>query len=322
MKKYILRRLIYGALSAFLVSIIIFVIMRIAPGDVAAMIAASENEEGASPEATQERIDAIREEIGLNRPLVVQYYTWQGSWLIGDWGNSLYNSRSVWGEFKRKVPVSIELALFSLLLSTALGIPAGIIMATKQDKWPDYWVRMASLAGLSVPNFWIGTMLIVGGVYLFEWSPRLQYHSIFDDPFGNLSMLFWPSIVLGVSGMAGTARMMRSTMLEVLRQDYIRTAHAKGLKQVVILYRHAVKNALLPVVTQIGITFATLIGGSVIIERVFALPGVGNLLVEGMSYRDYTVVQSLVLMFAIWVVLSNLITDLVYGWLDPRISYS
>ena len=321
MKKYIIRRLIFGAFSALLVSVIIFVIMRVAPGDVAAMIAASENEEGASPEATQERIDAIRKEIGLDRPLIVQYYTWLGGWLTGDWGNSLYNSRSVWGEFRAKAPVSVQLALMSLTFSTTMGIPAGIIMAIKQDKWQDYIVRVVTLGGLSMPNFWIGTMLIVGGVYLLEWSPRLQYHSIFDDPYANLSMFFWPAIVLGFQASAGVGRMMRSTMLEVLRQDYIRTAHAKGLKHVVILYRHAVKNALLPVVTQIGISFSILIGGSVVMERVFALPGMGNLLVEGMSYRDYTVVQSLILMFAIWVVMSNLITDLVYGWLDPRIRY-
>ena len=318
MQRYILRRVILGALTAFLVSLMIFAILRIAPGDVALMIAMADGEE---VEFTQQQIDDIREQLGLNAPLPVQYFTWMGDMLTGDWGTSLFNERRIWDEFKRKLPVTLELSLMAVTLSTLLGIPTGIIMALKQDTWLDYGLRVFSLAGLSIPNFWIATMLLVFGMYVLDWNPRLGYTSFINDPAGNMSQYIWPAMIVGYSSMATKARMMRSTMLEVLRQDYIRTAHAKGLRYYLVVTRHAMKNALLPVVTIIGLSFAAILGGSVIMERIFNLPGMGNFLVEGMNNRDYPVVQTLVLVFSMWIVMVNLVVDLSYGWLDPRVRF-
>lgn len=317
MQAYIARRLIYGALTGVLVSLLIFAILRIAPGDVALMIASA----GGEGIITEEVVESIREDLGLNDPLPVQYIKWAWGWATGDWGESMYNARSVWGDFKEKMPVTLELVIMTTTVSTLIAFPFGIIMALKQDTWIDYVIRVISLAGLSMPNFWTATLLLVGGMYLFDWNPRLEYKPITEDPLGNLSQYIWPALMLGFAASATKARMMRSTMLEVLRQDYIRTAHAKGLRAVVVTYRHALKNALLPVVTVIGVTIALTMGGTVIIERIFVLPGMGNFLVEGMNYRDYPVVQSLVLVFSMWVVFVNLVVDITYGWLDPRIRY-
>jgi len=270
---------------------------------------------------TVELLESIREELGLNKPLPVQYFVWLRDMVTLNWGSSMFSESSIWGEFTRKVPLTLELAIFSVILSTVLGIPVGIIMALRQDSVEDYVGRVFSLAGLSIPSFWGATMLIMIGIYFLSWSPRLTYVHIWDDPMANLSMFFWPAVITGYSSMATKARMMRSTMLEVLRQDYIRTANSKGLRYFVVVYRHAMKNALLPVLTIIGIQVSHILGGSVIMEQIFSLPGIGNYLIEGMGRRDYPVVQTLVMVFALWVVLINLATDLMYGWLDPRIRY-
>ncbi|MQF49145.1 ABC transporter permease [SAR202 cluster bacterium AC-647-N09_OGT_505m] len=318
MQRYIARRIALGMFTAALVTLLIFALLRIAPGDVAMMIATQDDPNAAITEAD---LDEIREQLGLNAPLPTQYVTWIRDVLTLDWGVSLYHGEGIWDTFKQKLPVTLELAIVSVALSTILGIPCGIIMALRQDTWLDYSLRIFSLAGLSIPNFWIATMLLVGGMYILNWNPRLQYESFLDDPGGNMSQFLWPSIIVGYSAMATKARMMRSTMLEVLRQDYIRTAHAKGLKHYSVVTRHALKNALLPVVTIVGLSIAGILGGSVIIERIFNLPGMGNMLVEAMNNRDYPVVQILVLIFAMWIVLVNLLVDLSYGWLDPRVRF-
>ena len=321
MQQYIMRRLMYGAVTTVLVSLFIFAIMRIAPGDVAMQIALDlvGGGEGGEEFVTVELLESIREELGLNKPLPVQYFVWLRDMVTLNWGSSMFSESSIWGEFTRKVPLTLELAIFSVILSTVLGIPVGIIMALRQDSVEDYVGRVFSLAGLSIPSFWGATMLIMIGIYFLSWSPRLTYVHIWDDPMANLSMFFWPAVITGYSSMATKARMMRSTMLEVLRQDYIRTANSKGLRYFVVVYRHAMKNALLPVLTIIGIQVSHILGGSVIMEQIFSLPGIGNYLIEGMGRRDYPVVQTLVMVFALWVVIINLVTDLMYGWLDPRI---
>ena len=321
MQRYIARRIILGALTALLVSLLIFAILRIAPGDVAMMIAL-DLLGGEAAEITEEDLDRIREQVGLDASLPVQYITWLGDVLTLDWGVSLFSGTSVWDEFKARMPVTLELVIIAQTIAILLGIPAGIMMALKRDTWIDYVVRVVSLAGLSMPSFWTATLLLVGGMYLFSWTPPLQYVPLMEDPMANLKMFFWPAMTLGYVSAATKARMMRSTMLEVLRQDYIRTAHAKGLRNAVVTYRHALKNAFIPVITVIGVTFAVTMGGSVIIERIFVLPGIGNYLVTGMNQRDYTVVQSLIMVFAMWVVAINLLVDLTYGWLDPRIRYN
>ena len=320
MKQYIARRVLYGILTVFLVSLLIFALMRIAPGDVALMIA-EQNSGGEGSDITPEKLEEIREALGLNDPLHVQYFKWITNFVQGDWGRSLFTQRDVFDEFKLKFPVTLELVILSQIIAIVLGIPAGILMAIKQDSWIDYVLRIVSLAGLSLPSFWSATLLLLGGAYFFMWNPALGKNEITEAPIANLRQYFWPAIMLGYISAATKSRMMRSTMLEVLRQDYIRTAKSKGLSAYIVTARHAMKNSLIPVVTVIGITTALALGGSVVMERVFSLPGIGNFILEGMLSRDFPVVQSIVLFFAMAVILVNLLVDLSYGWFDPRVRY-
>ncbi len=320
MQAYLARRIILGGMTALLVSLLIFAILRIAPGDVAMMIA-MEITGGEASDITEEDLQAIRESVGLNAPLPQQYINWLFDILRLDWGTSMFSGTEVLDEFKSRIPITLQLVIMAQGLAISLGIPAGVIMALRRDTWIDYTVRIFSLAGLSVPSFWTATLLLVGGMYLLDWNPRLKYVPFVDDPVENLKQFIWPAVMLGYISSATQARMMRSTMLEVLRQDYIRTAHAKGLKSFVVVYRHTLKNALIPVVTVIGVTFALTMGGSIIIEQIFSLPGIGRLMIEGMNQRDYPVVQSLVTVFSMWVVFVNLLVDLTYGVLDPRVRY-
>jgi peptide/nickel transport system permease protein len=314
MAEYVTRRLLLGVLTGVLVSLIIFALLRIAPGDVVDAILGGEAEVF-SEEVRQQ----LREQLGLDRPLPTQYIVFMKDFVTLNWGLSLYTKTDIWGQIKKKLPVTLQLAVTTVTISVLLGIPAGIIMALKQDTWMDYLIRIVSLAGLSIPNFFTATLIVLGGAFYFNWSPRLIYVTPFDDPRGNFIMFLWPALALGWTTQATKARMMRSTMLEVLRQDYIRTAHAKGLRYFVVVYRHAMKNALLPVVTIIGLSVAHILGGSVIMETVFLLPGMGRYVVESLRNWDYPVVQTLTLFFSIWIVLTNLVVDLSYGWLDPRV---
>jgi len=324
MGKYVVRRVLLGALTALVVSLMVFGLMRIAPGDVALMIV-----EGQAGEYwTQEQYEAIKLELGLDAPLYQQYFEWLFGFMMFDWGTSLYTGQDVWDAFTDKIPVTLELAFFTVILSVIIGIPIGVIMALRQDTWVDYCLRIFSLAGLSIPSFWLGTLVIVAGLYFWRWSPSIVYIPPFTTEkwgegslSGNFVQFIWPCLIGGYVSMATKSRMMRSTMLEVLRQDYIRTAHSKGLRNFVVVTRHALKNALIPVITVIGITIAFTIGGSVVTERVFILPGVGDMMVTAMSNRDFPIVQSLVLFFAMWIVITNLVVDLSYGWLDPRIRF-
>lgn len=320
MHRYLARRLIFGVLTTVLVSVLVFALMRIAPGDVAQSVAAQQagGEEGT---VSEEDLERIREALGLNRPLHIQYLSWMGGFIRGDWGDSLFTRRPVFDEFQKKIAVTIEIVVASELIAIALGIPAGILMALRQDSKTDYVIRILSLAGLSIPSFLTATLLLVFGAYWFRWNPPIGYVPLWEDPVINFQQFVWPAVMVGYISAATKARMMRSTMLEVMRQDYIRTAHAKGLRERVVTARHALKNAFIPVITVIGITMALSLGGSVVIERVFELPGIGRYILDGMLQRDYPVVQSLVLVFAAAVILVNLIVDISYGWLDPRVRY-
>jgi peptide/nickel transport system permease protein len=314
MLEYTARRLMLGVLTAVLVSLLIFAILRIAPGDVVDIILGGEGEFYSEETAQQ-----LRQQLGLNRSLPMQYIVFMKDFATFNWGTSLVDRKEIWPQIKAKLPVTLQLSLMTLVLSVSFGIPAGIIMALKQDTWIDYIIRVVSLAGLSVPNFWTGTLIVLGGVLFFNWSPKLEYVSPFEDLRANFFMFLWPALATAWVSQATKGRMMRSTMLEVLRQDYIRTAHAKGLRYFVVVYRHALKNALLPVITIIGLTLAVTIGGSVIIETIFLLPGMGQFLVYSLTRWDYPVVQTLVLFFSGWIVITNLLIDLSYGWLDPRV---
>ena len=321
MQTYVLRRMLLGLITVALVSVIIFVFLRVAPGDVA-LIVAMQGDDTIDPNMIDPLLlETIREELGLHYSLPEQYLRWMGGMLTLDWGTSFYTGAIVYEEFLKRAPVTLQLAISTITISVLLGIPAGVIMALRQDTWADYVVRLVSLVGLSIPSFWIGTLMIVVGMLYFEWSPRLEYIAPWDDFSANMSMFFFPAIATASVSMATKARMMRSTMLEVLRQDYIRTAHAKGLRYLVVVWRHAVKNAMLPVITIIGIQIAFVVGGSVIMETIFQLPGMGTLLIRSMNQRDYEVVQSFVAVVSTWIVFTNLMVDLAYAWLDPRIRF-
>ena len=320
MKEYLIRRLLFGLLTVFVVSALIFALLRIAPGDVALLIAEA-NSGGEGIDVSEEDLEEIREKLGLNDPLHIQYFSWITGFMVGDWGNSLFTGRDVFDEFKLKFPVTLELVIFSQIIAILLGLPAGILMALKQNSWVDYVIRILSLAGLSLPSFWSATLLLLGGAYFFMWNPQLGSFALTEEPWQNIQQFFWPAMMLGYISAATKARMMRSTMLEVLRQDYIRTAKAKGLTQYVVTARHALKNAFIPVITVIGITTALSLGGSVVMERVFSMPGLGGFILEGMLSRDFPIVQSIVLFFAMAVIFVNLLIDISYGWFDPRVRY-
>ncbi len=319
MQAYILRRLLLAVLTVAMVSLLIFIILRVAPGDVAMMVYTQGDDDIVAID--EDALQRIRENLGLADPLHLQYLKWVGNMLTLDWGTSYFHGGSVWEDFKEKLPVTLQLALMTITISVIVAIPIGIMMALKQDTWIDYVLRIVSLGGISVPSFWFATLILVAGLYWFSWSPRLEYVPPWEAPLDNIRMFVWPAITLGWVTSATKARMMRSSMLEVLRQDYIRTAHAKGLRNMVVVYRHAMKNAMLPVVTIIGISFALIAGGSVIIESIFSLPGLGRFLVEAMNSRDYNIVQSLVAFFSVWIIIANLLVDLTYGFLDPRVRY-
>lgn len=319
MQAYIIRRLLLACLTVAMVSTLIFAILRIAPGDVALMVYTQGDE--SIQEIDPVALEAIRVQLGLDVPLFQQYTTWVTNMLLLDWGESYFHGGKVFDDWKRKLPITLQLAFMTITISTIIAIPIGIMMALRQDTWLDYTLRIVSLGGISIPSFWFATMILVVGLYFFSWSPRLDYVSFGEDPWENIKMFIFPALTLGWVTSATKSRMMRSSMLEVLRQDYIRTAHAKGLRYYVVVVRHALKNALLPVITIIGISFALIAGGSVIIETIFQLPGIGRFLVEAMNQRDYNIVQALVAFFSVWIIFANLLVDLTYGVVDPRVRY-
>ena len=314
MGRYIVRRLLMIIPVLFGVTLIVFFAMRVVPGDLAEVTLG----EYATPEALQE----FREDYGLDDPLVVQYLRWVGGLLRFDLGDSLRaNDQPVLDEILRRLPVTLELAAFALVVSLAVSMPAGIISATRQDTVSDYVARIVSMFGLAVPSFVIGSLMITLPAIWFGWIPPIRYTPFSRDPTANLSQFILPGIALGAA-LAGTVtRMVRSQLLEVLHQDYIRTAHAKGLADRRVIVRHALKNALIPVATIVGLQLGGLLGGTIIIESIFALPGIGRLMVESVTLRDYPTVQGVVVFMSFAYVLVNLLIDLSYAWIDPRIRY-
>lgn len=318
MKAYVLKRALLFVPVLFLVSAIIFTIMRIVPGDVADQILAGPEGEG---RYSQQDYDALRHRLGLDRPLHEQYIAWVGSILRLDLGRSLLSNEAVLDELVRRLPLTLELALVTLVVSLLVAIPAGVLSAIRQDSLADHLVRTLSIGGLTLPTFWTGSLLIIGLIHAFAWTPPIGYTPLWSDPATNIQQMVFPAVVLGYYYAAYIARMTRATMLEVLRQDYIRTAWAKGLRQRVVVFRHALKNAFLPVVTLSAFQFGHLLGGTVIMESLFTLPGVGSALVFSVLNRDYPVVQAVILLIASFVLLINLFVDILYAWLDPRIRY-
>ena len=315
MQRYIIGRLLLMVPTLLGVAILTFVIMRVVPGDVVAL---RYSQSGSVP---QEVIDRERDQLGLNKPLYEQFADFMGGIARLDFGRSLWTDRPVTEEIQGRLGISIELAILSTLLATALALPLGVIAAVKQDSWIDYVIRVFSIGGLAMPSFWLGILAILTLVVLFQWAPPLIFVPIWDDPIENLSQLIWPALVVGYRYSAVATRMTRSSVLEVLRDDYVRTARAKGLRETVVIVRHALRNSLLPVITVISLEFAFLFGGLVVTEQVFNVNGLGKLLVDAVAQRDYTLVQALVLLFSFVFVFVNFIVDVLYGVLDPRIRY-
>ncbi len=320
MAKYALRRLVLILPTLVLLSMLVFLVMRVLPGDVARTIMGEEV--GATNVTIKMSLETLRHRLGLDKPLYIQYLDWLWHLARLDFGDSLISGKSIAAEIVQRAPITLELAVIAKIISLVLGIPIGILSAVRQNSWLDLILRFWTIFFLAAPSFWMALMVIFVGAYSFGWLPPLGYHSLWSDPRGNLTQLMWPALILSLGSLATMARMTRSTMLEVMREDYIRTARAKGLKEQVVIMRHALKNTLIPVVTLAGLSFATLLGGSVIMEAIFGIPGMGQYLITAISNHDYTVVQGTVVVFAVVVMLINLIIDLFYGWIDPRISYS
>jgi len=316
MRQYILKRLLLMIPTLFGVAVLVFLLLRVAPGDIVELKYA-----GTGAFAPKEAIERERVQLGLDKPLWQQFVSWIWGIVRFDFGNSMWTGRPIIQEVSIRLELSLELAVMATFVAILLSIPLGALAALKQDTWVDYSVRLFSIAGLAIPSFWLGIIIILGFLIIFKWMPPLTFTSFWVDPKANMMQLIWPALAVGYRYSAVATRMTRSAVLEVLREDYIRTARAKGLWERVILVRHALKNALLPVITVIGLEFAFLIGGLVVTEQVFNLNGIGMLFVESITRRDYTMTQALVLLVSFVFIFVNFLVDLIYAWLDPRIRY-
>ncbi|MFQ6022813.1 MAG: ABC transporter permease [Acidiferrobacterales bacterium] len=322
MYAYIVKRLLLMIPTLFGAALLVFFLLRLLPGDVCEVRLA-----GTGLYADPHDIALCRKELGLDNPLIVQFGDFVGGYITGDLGKSMWTGQPIGHEIGIRFQLSLQLAIMATLVAIAFALPLGIISAVKQDTWIDYAVRTFSIAGIAIPSFWLGIMIILGILVVSQkmfgegWMPPINYVSPFEDPLGNLAQLIWPAVATGYRYSAVATRMTRSAMLEVLREDYIRTARAKGLVEKLIINRHALKNALLPVVTIIAIEFAFLIGGLVVTEQVFNLNGVGKLFVDSVGHQDFALTQQLVMLVVLIFVLTNLVVDVFYAWLDPRIRY-
>jgi len=316
MRTYILKRLLLIVPTLLGAATLVFLIMRVIPGDVALLIIG-----GDAGHIDQKQLIAVRQQLGLDQSLLVQFGTWLWGILRFDFGTSLWTGQPVVEELLIRLPLSLELALLATMVSVVIAIPLGMLAAVRQDTWVDYVVRVVSIGGLAIPSFWVGILTILFLVIYFGWGPPLEFTPPWIDPWANFQMMVWPVVTVGYRYAAVTTRMTRSTVLEVLREDYIRTAWAKGLRERAVVIRHALKNAMLPVITLIGTEFAFLIGGLVVTETVFTLNGIGRFVVDAVAHRDYPVVQALIFLTAFSFVIANLLVDLTYAWFDPRIRY-
>jgi peptide/nickel transport system permease protein len=316
MRQYILKRLLLMIPTLFGVAVLVFLLLRVAPGDIVEMRYA-----GTGTFAPKEALERERVQLGLDQPVWRQFLTWMWGIVRFDFGRSMWTGRPISKEIRIRLELSLQLAVMATLVAILLSVPLGTLAALKQDTWVDYLVRIFSIAGLAVPSFWLGILMILGFLIFFKWLPPLTFTSFWIDPKANLTQLIWPALAVGYRYSAVATRMTRSAVLEVLREDYVRTARAKGLRESGVLVRHALRNALLPVITVVGLEFAFLIGGLVVTEQVFNLNGIGMLFVESVTRRDYTMTQALVLLVSFAFIFVNFVMDLLYAWLDPRIRY-
>jgi peptide/nickel transport system permease protein len=316
MWKYLIKRFLLMFPTMLGVAVLTFVLIRVIPGDVVEL-----RYSGDRGAVAQDVLDTERARFGLDQPLWRQF----GRWVVGvarlDFGESMWTGAPIWQEIRLRFALSLQVAIMATVVAVVLAIPLGVIAALKQDTWIDYAVRIFSIAGLATPSFWLGIVFILTLLIVFKWLPPMVYTPFWQNPLENLKQLIWPALAVGYRYSAVATRMTRSAMLEVLREDYIRTARAKGLGLKLILSRHALKNAILPVLTIISLEFAFLLGGLVVTEQVFNLNGLGMLFVEGIARRDYTLIQALVMLVATAFLLVNFVVDIAYAFLDPRIRY-
>ncbi|MEM0989433.1 MAG: ABC transporter permease [Pseudomonadota bacterium] len=323
MWKYVVKRLVLMVPTVIGAAFVIFFLLRALPGDVCELKLGGE---GAYYD--EEQINICRENLGLNDPLYVQFGYFVGGLATFDLGTSMWTGRPVLDEMSTRFELSLQVAIMATLVSIIIAIPLGTLSAVYQNTWIDYIVRTISIAGIAVPSFWLGILIILGILSVSDmlfgqrWIPPLDYRPLWEDPIYNLSALIWPALATGYRYSAVATRMTRSSLLEVLREDYVRTARAKGVVEKVIVNRHALKNAMLPVVTVIGIEFAFLMGGLVVTEQVFNLNGLGRLLVDSVTNNDYSMTQGIVMTIVLVFVVTNFVIDMIYAWLDPRIRYS
>ncbi len=317
MNAYIIRRLLLILPTLFILSILVFLSVRFIPGDVLdVMVLRAEGQAGKIDREVLEHM------LGLDVPVYVQYGRWIGGILLrGTLGESLVGSWRIEERLFDRLPVTLELGVLAILIGLVIALPVGIYSAIRQDTAADYLGRSIAIIGLATPNFWLALMVMIYPAIWWGWSPSMELVSFTEDPLGNLGMFLIPSLILGTASAAATMRMTRTMMLEVLRQDYIRTAWSKGLRERIVIIRHTIKNALIPVVTLVGLQLPILVGGSVIMENIFNLPGIGRLLLDALEVRDYPVVSGVNLFFATGVVGFNLLIDLIYPYLDPRVRY-
>ena len=311
---YVLKRILVTIPTLIGISVLIFMMVRLLPGDIVDVLLGADV--GADPALKEQ----AREQLGLNGSYPEQYWRWISGIVQGDFGFSLRNQQPVSEVLLNALPITFELVFLGLLIAVVIGLPLGVLSAVKRDSRHDYAARIGGLIGVSIPNFWLATLLLLFTSRVFGWVPPLTYVPIYEDPIANLSQLILPATAISVFTLAIVMRMVRATMLEVLGQDYVRTARAKGVKQKVVISRHALRNALIPVVTVVGFEVGILMGGSAIVEIIFGLPGLGNTLLNAIFNRDYPVVQGATMLLAFIFISANLLVDLIYGVLDPRIS--
>jgi peptide/nickel transport system permease protein len=319
MQKYVVQRLVLFIPAVLGVTLVVFVLMRLVPGDIATILVYEAGTEGSR--AAQQAVQKIRRELGLDRPLLAQYVGWMVGIVRGDFGYSYWERRPVAEILGERFPRTMQLACMTMLLAVLWSVPLGIMSAVRQDTWSDYVLRLVSMSGLSIPAFFVGVLLLFFLVRFFQWMPPLEFTAFFDNPTANLTQLIWPALAEAYYISAPITRLTRSLMLEVIREDYVRTARAKGLPERLVVYKHALRNGLIPLITFVSWSGGRLLGGVVIMELIFAVPGMGTGLIEAVHHRDYPTVQAIVFLMAMIFLTLNLIVDLLYGWLDPRIRY-
>lgn len=312
MFEYIFKRFLYGIVVLFIMTAFVFILMRAVPGDVVTLQLANSG-------ASEEQMNALKAELGLDKNVFGQLTDWITSAVQGDLGSSLWSGQNVSEVIVDRLPVTLQLAIMSIILAIIIGIPVGVISAVKQNKLIDHLLRILSVGGLSIPNFWLGLILLTGLSLLLNWIPPLGYQSFAENPIVNFQQMILPAICLAMTLSASIVRMTRSAVLEVLHSEFIRTVRSKGAKERVVIFKHALRNSLVSVITLIGLQIGYLLGGTVVLESIFSLPGLGSLIFESVLSRDYPIVQSAVLIFGAMFLLVNLLVDIMYGWVDPRI---